>query len=623
MERYPESTQIGPEDFRGSGWKEVLKSTTREGYPDMWHAFSAAARQAIEGKKTAEGKALWLLADACSMMLNSASVNEPFKPIMVMEGNRSVLPDDFQEIDVKLFSQIAEEVDDVWLRARLADLVWLLQRPRDPKYARLAIDAYRAIPLDVDNWLRGGRDCWDRAIRLALMLGKGAGDRIEQMDVSILEAFESARSEDGFLALWLANSMTEYGLGRSKQGEIAKKLETFARSFEAGGDLHRAREYFDVSAKWFQKSGEETKVIEMVVCVAEDWVKEANARISSHQPSHMAAAQFLQRAIQQYRTIPQAERGVYKVDERIAELRAQLTAAGEKSLGEMKRIESSSIDLAEVAEKARDGVRGKTVADALARLVDGSSIARVSQLREFSERMLREHPLQAMFSSTHMSRDGRVVARQPGANLADTTAQETQERVWEGMIQQHDIGVEITVQGQILPALEVLHIEHRLREIDFVGIASQAPIIPPGREKLFGKALFAGYEKDFISSLHMLVPQIENMVRWHLKSQGVKTTTLDSKGIESENGLSTLMEIPEATKIFGEDWAFELKALFCDPVGPNLRNEIAHGLLDYDAFWSVHVVYAWWLSLKMVVSTARSAGSQSSDIANSNKQGNN
>ena len=174
-----------------------------------------------------------------------------------------------------------------------------------------------------------------------------------------------------------------------------------------------------------------------------------------------------------------------------------------------------------------------------------------------------------------------------------------------------------------MPALEVLHIEHRLREIDFVGIASQSPIIPPGREKLFGKALFAGYEKDFISSLHMLVPQIENMVRWHLKSQGVKTTTLDSKGIESENGLSTLMEIPEATKIFGEDWAFELKALFCDPVGPNLRNEIAHGLLDYDAFWSVHVVYAWWLSLKMVLSTARRAGSQSSDIANSNKQGNN
>lgn len=132
MERYPENTQVGPEDFRRSGWKEILTSTTRDGYSDMWQVFSSAARQAIEGKKTAEGKVLWLLADACSMMLNPASVNEPFKPIMVMDGKRSVLPEDFQEVDVKLFSQIAEEIDDVWLRARLADLVWLLQRPRDP-----------------------------------------------------------------------------------------------------------------------------------------------------------------------------------------------------------------------------------------------------------------------------------------------------------------------------------------------------------------------------------------------------------------------------------------------------------------------------------------------------------
>ena len=485
----------------------------------------------------------------------------------------------------------------------------------------LAIDAYRSIPLDADNWLRGGRECWDRAIRLALMLGKGSGDRIEQMEASLLGAFERARLEDGFLALWLANLLTEYRLGRAMQAEIQKKLERFARHFEVEGDLHRGREYFGVSAEWFQKSGEKSKAIEMMICVAEGWVKEANARVSSERPSHMAAAQFLQKAIQSYRAIPQADRTAHKVDERIAELRVKMTAAGEKSLGELKAVESPSIDLTEVVQKARDAVRGKNAADALAGLVYVAPIARVSQLREFSERMLREHPLQALFSSTHLSRDGRVIARQLGINLADAAAQETQERIWEEMIKQHDIGIGITVQGQISPALEVLHVDHRLREVDFVEVASQSPIIPPGRERLFGKALFAGYEKDFVSALHLLVPQIENMVRWHLKCQGVKTTTLDSKGIETENGLSTLMDIPETTKVFGEDLVFEFKALFCDPVGPNLRNEIAHGLLDYAAFWSVHVVYAWWLGLKIILGTARRAGSQPPETANLNKQG--
>jgi hypothetical protein len=60
------------------------------------------------------------------------------------------------------------------------------------------------------------------------------------------------------------------------------------------------------------------------------------------------------------------------------------------------------------------------------------------------------------------------------------------------------------------------------------------------------------------------------------------------------------MELSEATRLFGEDLAFELKALFCDPFGPNLRNAVAHGLLDYDECASACSVYGWWLALRMV-----------------------
>jgi hypothetical protein len=141
---------------------------------------------------------------------------------------------------------------------------------------------------------------------------------------------------------------------------------------------------------------------------------------------------------------------------------------------------------------------------------------------------------------------------------------------------------------------------HRLRESDFVAIASESPIVPEGRERLFGKALFAGYEKDFVAALHLLIPQIEHMVRWHLKAAGIKTTNLDRDGVENENGLSALMELPEATQIFGEDLSFEFKALFCDAFGPNLRNELAHGLLDDNACQSPYAIYTWWFGLKLV-----------------------
>ena len=63
------------------------------------------------------------------------------------------------------------------------------------------------------------------------------------------------------------------------------------------------------------------------------------------------------------------------------------------------------------------------------------------------------------------------------------------------------------------------------------------------------------------------------------------------------------MDLPQTEEIFGEDLSFEIKALFCDPFGPNLRNELAHGLLGDRACESTSAIYAWWFGLKLVFNT--------------------
>lgn len=185
MQRFPEQTILTIESLRNSGWKTAIDSCDRDGYPSMWQALSAAARTAIEEGQLSEGKGLWLLADTCSLMLNPSSPNEPFKPFLAINGKRSTLTDDFQQTEIVLFSQFAEEVDDVWLQARLADLAWLLLVPRSPKHALLAIDAYHQIPIDIETWVRGGRECWERAISLTRMLKAGATDRMEKIKTAV------------------------------------------------------------------------------------------------------------------------------------------------------------------------------------------------------------------------------------------------------------------------------------------------------------------------------------------------------------------------------------------------------------------------------------------------------
>lgn len=602
-QRYPADLEITHEHFSASGWQEALVSASREGYSSMWQAFSSAARTAIDEGRKEHGKVLWLLADACSMMLSPASLNEPFKPIAVFNDRRSVIPDDLSESDIEFFASIVADIDDIRLKARLADLVWLKKKPRDVSFALVAIDAYRSIPLDTETWVRDGRECWGRAISLARMLRAGAGDRVAQMEASIITAFNGAEAKDGFLGLWLADLLKSNGLGRDHKTVVAKKLEDLAKMFDGEGDLHRSREYFSAAAEWFRLIPDESKAAEMIKSVAEGWVKEAIARTSTSNPSHMVAASFYENAIQTYRTIPRSERAVYQVDERIAELRAHLSDAGEKSLGEMGVIQTPSVDISQLVENARKSVSGKSVIDVLKAFANLHRGAKFDEMRDSALERMRQHPLQSLFSATVLSHDGRVIAKRPAMGLGEEPSSDDDVAIRAEMIRDYGILVSIIVQGDIWPALEVLLLEHRLCAEDFIGLARQSPIVPKDRTELFGRALFAGYDRDFITALHLLIPQIEHMVRVHLKQAGAKTTNLDKDVIENESGLSTLMDLPEADAVFGKDLAFELRTLFCDSFGPNLRNELAHGLLDADACHSPFAIYAWWLGFRLVFNT--------------------
>lgn len=602
-QRYPADLTVSAQDFTNCGWKAVLDQTSREGYSAMWQAFSAAARTAIEEGRNEQGKVLWLLADACSMMLAPTSQNEPFKPLAVFHDRRSVIPDDLIDSDLAFFGEIVDSIDDIWLKARLADLCWLKRKPKEVAHALAALDAYRTIPLDTETWIRGGRECWERAINLARILKAGAGDRLQQMETAVLTAFDAAGHRDGFLGLWLADLLKTNGMARDRRTDVAKRLEILAKEFDGEGDLHRAREYFSAASDWYRHSGDESKAAEMTVAVAEGWVKEAIARTSSNAPSHMVAASFYENAIQTYRTVPRMERAAYRVDERIAELRTHLNDSGEKALGEMGMISTPGVDISELVENARKAVSGKSAVDALKAFANLHRGARVHELRNTALDRMRQFPLQSLFAATVMSRDGRVIAKRPAMSLGDEATDSDEIAIRAEMIRDYGILVSIVVQGDVWPALETMLLEHRLRESDFVDLARQSPIVPTGREGLFGKALFQGYERNFISALHLLIPQIEHMVRFHLKQAGAKTTNLDRDGIENENGMSTLMDLPEVESVFGQDLTFELRTLFCDAFGPNLRNELAHGLLDEDACHSPFAIYAWWLGLRLIFNT--------------------
>ena len=98
----------------------------------------------------------------------------------------------------------------------------------------------------------------------------------------------------------------------------------------------------------------------------------------------------------------------------------------------------------------------------------------------------------------------------------------------------------------------------------------------------------------------MLIPQVEELLRCLLGTNGVRTSNLNDLGIQEEFDLNRLLRMKETESILGEDLCFCLRVLLIERHGANLRNEMAHGMLSSSAFFRDDAIFAWWLVLRMV-----------------------
>jgi hypothetical protein len=589
-------------DILACGWENALVGVD-QGFHGAWQALHKASQLAVQEARAVQGRALRLLADATSMMFNPKNLNTPFGAVWEAGQHRSALPGDFLPGDLVAMYEASKTIDNPFIKSRLADVVWIAQVPRNLDAARIAADAYLAIPLEHSSWASTNAvDAWMRAVVLLRQLGKGEVDRLKQFEAALLQKAREAVPDGGFFLKKMSSVLLAGDLGRDSSGEIGTLLEAYAQRVRESGDERQVRIYLEAAAHWFGLAKNDEQKFDCLCAAAETYVAEADMRIAGANPSHMVAASFYEDAIQAFRIIPNIQREKRGLGKRIDEIHDKLKVSGEASLKEMVTISSDAIDLSEVAEASKAFVRGKKLWDAVHALTNVFEAADIKTRRERAEKSFRDSPIQAMVDQTHMSPDGRVVAIRSGISLRDANAPENAIALQAEMVKGYAFDITVGIRAQIYPALEAVRLEHRISLEDIVELTRQSPIVPPRRHRLIAKAIFYGFDGDHEAALHFAIPQIEHLVRWQLNRIGVKTTTLNKQGVETENGLSTIAALAELDSVFGEELAFEIRSLFCDPFGPNLRNEMAHGLLDSSDCASEHSVYAWWFLLRLVLS---------------------
>lgn len=579
---------LSVDDFRTSGYEKVLREEPGTDNYLMHERLRDAATAAAEEGRAQDSAVLHLLARVTSMMLTPEDKTNPFRPWFQMGDRRSPIPTDFTVDDVTLFAGVVATVEHPQLRARLADLIWVLDRKHGIAVVQLAIDAYCKSMLDGDTWFAGGRAGWTRAISLALAIRDV--QRIASIEAALVGAV-LADHEAGYAPLQISRILLDNRLGADALGDIAARLQALAESEAASGRYHQAIDYFEAAGNWYTRSSTRAKAIEMTVSAVNCWEEKGDASVG------LGAMHSYENAIKLCRVVPASDRAPYSLDARIATLMGKVSVAGKVALDQMQTIRTSSLDISELVAHATAAVSDKRPLDALAAFAQIYRGTSVATIRDNAQKNLVNSVFGRLFGSSVISAQGNTIARQPAA---DGDAIEAEAALWAQMVREYQILISLVVHADIVPAIAAMQLEHAFSIWDMEALCGASPFVPPDRVMLVAQGLYAGYCGDLVQATHILVPQIEHVVRIHLQHAGAITTTTSKDGIVMENGMSTLVKLPLMIEVFGNDLTFELTALFCDQNGPNLRNEVAHGLINKNACESDAAVYAWWLVFSLM-----------------------
>lgn len=93
----------------------------------------------------------------------------------------------------------------------------------------------------------------------------------------------------------------------------------------------------------------------------------------------------------------------------------------------------------------------------------------------------------------------------------------------------------------------------------------------------------------------LLIPQWENSLRHLLKQHGSIASKPDV--IQDDYLLNQVLYSSDLEEVLTEDIIFIIKGLLVERMGANIRNEICHGLFDYNQFFKPQITYIWWLTL--------------------------
>jgi lysyl-tRNA synthetase class 1 len=555
---------------------------------DVQHALSNA-RAALENPTESENLGAWAEVLAFSLAesrMQASPWGTYFAPMGTAtdrDGNTIYFPE-IKGADPQVVGHWAHRAHTTTqpvLQGRYADLVWdlcmvIAGTRRDPELARLAMDAYlRAAEPTVlaDAFDRFGAAI--RALDLAIMIHDA--ERIERARAMLLQLHhETMASHEGPLWLTFDRLIEEKNAGvtDAERQQLVDSLESLVTHFgdtstPKAFDAHVLEDTARRLIRYYTRCNRPDEIRRFHHLIARAFEHAASQRDA------MVGSAFLQTSVNAY-----CDAGMAEESKRVRVLMQEKIGAARDQMGTIQiERQISHDDMETFLENVVVSDVGTTLARIAAEFLPSRRHIEVEV-----ENSLKQTPLIAMMPQKIMASDhvaatvGSVQDDLLGRILHHTTMNMAVSAVW--------------LHAAAQRALKA----HGLSAEHFAGWAN--------RHGSFGDLTFliegvrASLEGDLAKSVHVLVPRIELGLRNIVGQLGKPVTKAHPKvpGVGVVIGMGDILYSPDVTDALGPDLALYFLALYADPRGMNLRNRVAHGLIEPESIdgsvslWLLHTL---------------------------------
>lgn len=526
----------------------------------------AYLRNAEEHSEKPEDKAAFaVLSGALSMAYDTQE--DCYTPMLVLnDGRRSFGMEDLDERGTAIIEEALPLFEPFWIRAQLADILWL--KTGDHRYAQTAAFANLSLfdaSYDPEDWV----SCFHaarRAFQIAIKLGRNHAVFLAAL-VKIDEVLRKADGTDPlFLSLNLIEMVAPYADKDRLQRYLSLSQKLFAQA-KAGGiaSEHVVQAAYRVYADLLHRANRDREIRTLKLELVEYY--EALADGLAGRP--LEAAQMLQKAYNLYDK---------KQDrERCLQLRGKLKQVQQDRLNSMASI-PLEFDAAPIQKIIEELFHGLSRQEAILTFGEIATLYKVDEVRQGVLTDHRRNVFSSLFSKRFIDEEGRLVKILPPLDLQNPQKDEA-------LLREHMVHFVVEQRG-LDEAVCLWYAYHKVQERGAVApedlsfLIDQNALIPEERKAIIKTGLQLGLNGELYASLHILLPQTENLLRELVKMCGDAPTYLKEDGTEDVKPLSQLFDSQKLKEAYDEDLLFTWKTLLDERGGPNLRNEIAHGVLS-------------------------------------------